>query len=79
MITNETMPQEPINYIVMPAIYQHSYELKKVGHRQFCQPTNGLAVLDDGTISLDLDRYFLEESDCYKGLSIYRISTLSCR
>ena len=44
MITNETMLQEPINYIIMPAIYQHSYELKKVGHRQFCQPTNGLAV-----------------------------------
>ena len=44
MITNERMPQEPINYIVMPAIYQHSYELKKVGHRQFYQPTNGLAV-----------------------------------
>ena len=28
--------------------------------------------------SLDHDRYFLEESDCYMGLSIQRISSLSC-
>ena len=27
MITNETKLLEPINYIIMPAIYQYSYEL----------------------------------------------------
>ena len=35
-----------------------------------------VSSLDDGAISLDHDMYFLEESDCYMGLSKQRISSL---
>ena len=42
--TNETKWLEPINYIIMHAIYQHFYELKKVVHRVCIHLVNGMVV-----------------------------------
>ena len=52
MSTNETKFLEPINYIIMHAIYQHFYELKKVSHREDCELKNGTAVEGKGLIEL---------------------------